>query len=92
MRRAHRQLQRGLDIQAPVLVLTSARSGTLKNPTDRHDFDAVLNVQGIRRWATSLGPHVTSRVIEGATHDVFLSPEPARTAAYRAMGDFLDRL
>ncbi|WP_237221296.1 alpha/beta hydrolase [Rothia nasimurium] len=92
VRRAHRQLQRGLDIQAPVLVLTSARSGTLKNPTDRHDFDTVLNVQGIRRWSPGLGKHVTSRVIEGATHDVFLSPEPARTAAYRAMGEFLDRL
>lgn len=92
IRRAQKQLQGGLDIQAPVLLLTSARSGQLKNPTDRHDFDAVLNVQGIRRWALSLGKKVSSRVIEGATHDLFLSAEPARTEAYRAMGEFIDRL
>ncbi|WP_237196079.1 alpha/beta hydrolase [Rothia nasimurium] len=92
VRRAHRQLQRGLDIQAPVLLLTSARSGKLKNPTDRHDFDAVLNVQGIRRWGLGLGRDVTSRVIDGGTHDLVLSPEPARTATYRAIGEFIDRL
>lgn len=92
VRRAHRQLQGGLDIKAPVLVLTSARSERLKAPGDRHDFDAILNVWSIRRWALGLGKNVTSRVIDGATHDVFLSPEPARADAYRAMGEFLDRL
>lgn len=92
IRRAQKQLQAGLNIPAPVLVLTSARSGKLTHPTDRHDFDAVLNVHGIRRWATSLGPHVTSRVIDGGTHDLVLSPDPARTATYQAIGEFIDSL
>ncbi|ORC17386.1 hypothetical protein A7979_03005 [Rothia nasimurium] len=92
VRRAHARLQRGLNVGVPVLVLTSARSGKLKNPTDRHDFDAILNVRSIRRWAPALGSHVTSRVIDGATHDVFLSHQPARSQAYAALGEFVDRL
>lgn len=90
VRRAHRQLQRGLDIQAPVLLLTSARSGTLKNPTDRHDFDAVLNVQGIRRWVPALGRQVTLISLPDAVHDVVLSAPAVRAAAYRHMATWAD--
>lgn len=92
IRRGHQELQAGLNIRVPILLLTSARSGKLKNPGDRHDFDAILKVQGIRRYALGLGPDVHSRVIEGAVHDVFLSAEPARKQAYQALADFTDQL
>lgn len=89
IRAGQARLHRGLDIQVPVLVLTSARSGRMKSRTQPHTFDAVLSVRRIRRWALGLGKDVTSRVIDGATHDVFLSPEPARTEAYRSVERFI---
>lgn len=92
IRRAQAKLHRGTGITAPVLVLTSARSGRLCAPGQKHDFDAVLSVQQIRRWALELGSDVTSKVIDGATHDVFLSAQPARSQAYELMGRFMRRL
>lgn len=91
VRRAQRQLHRGLDLPVPVLVLSSARSGQLKTREQKHDFDAVLNVEHIRRWAPALGRRVTSTVIDGAVHDVFLSPPQVRARAYEQMGTWLER-
>ncbi|MDO4897829.1 MAG: alpha/beta hydrolase [Rothia sp. (in: high G+C Gram-positive bacteria)] len=91
IRRAQRQLHRGLNLRVPVLVLSSARSGRMKTRTQKHDFDAVLNVHHIRRWAPTLGVNVTSQVIEGAVHDVFLSPPEVRAHAYQRMGEWVKR-
>ena len=88
VRRAHADLQRGLDIEAPVLVLSSARSTA---PTevneDAHTTDIVLDVKQIRRWASGLGTHVTSIAVDGAKHDVVLSRAPVRKRVY----DEIDR-
>lgn len=91
IRRAQRQLHRGLDVRVPVLVMSSARSGRMKTRTQKHDFDAVLNVQHIRRWAPVLGRQVTSLVIEGAVHDIFLSPPAVRSDAYSQLGHWVRR-
>jgi alpha-beta hydrolase superfamily lysophospholipase len=56
---------------------------------DVHGTDIVLDVTQIRRWATALGPHVTYVAIEGARHDVVLSREQPRRAAYDAIGTWL---
>lgn len=83
VRTGHARLQRGLDVAAPVLVLSSDRSTV---PTemgdDVHSADIVLEVPQIRRWATALGAHVTYVAVPGARHDVVLSRPEARRRAY----------
>jgi alpha-beta hydrolase superfamily lysophospholipase len=91
IRNGHAMLHRGLDVQAPVLVLSSGASGH-PDPAGAvdevvHGTDIVLDVAQIRRWATAVGPHVTYIAIEGAKHDVVLSAPDVRKRAY----DELDR-
>jgi alpha-beta hydrolase superfamily lysophospholipase len=88
VRHGHAQLHRGLDVGCPVLVLSSARSARpLEMGDDVHRTDIVLDVEQIRRWASSLGEHVTSIGIEGARHDVVLSLPEVRAQVY----DTVDR-
>jgi alpha-beta hydrolase superfamily lysophospholipase len=49
----------------------------------------VLDVEQIRRWASSVGTHVTSVAIEGAIHDVVLSRPGVRAQAYDALDTWL---
>jgi alpha-beta hydrolase superfamily lysophospholipase len=88
IRRGHAALHAGLSVLAPTLVLTSATTRhTVVLDDDAHVHDIVLDVPQIRRWATSVGPHVSYVAVEGARHDVILSrPEP-RARVY----DELDR-
>ncbi|WP_435768705.1 alpha/beta hydrolase [Nocardioides sp. SYSU DS0651] len=83
IRIGHRRLQAGLDVPAPVLVLSSDRSSA---PTEMCDdvgcTDIVLDVRQIRRWATAIGKHVTYVAVPGAVHDVVLSRGEARRRAY----------
>ena len=83
VRTGHARLQRGLDVPAPVLVLSSDRSGVPTEMGDEvHSADIVLEVPQIRRWATALGAHVTYVAVPGARHDVVLSRADARRRAY----------
>ena len=83
IRNGHARLHAGLDVRCPVLVLSS---GTSAHPTemgdDVHQHDIVLDVEQIRRWATSVGRHVTYVAVPGARHDVVLSRADARARAY----------
>src|SRR4051812_11273801 len=83
IRMGHAELQQGLEVGCPVLVLSSAGTRWPKEMgPDAHGYDIVLEVPQIRRWATALGSHVTYVAIDGARHDVVLSlPEP-RAKAY----------
>ena len=56
---------------------------------DVHRNDVVLDVEQIRRWAPSLGRHVTSIAVEGARHDVVLSLPEARAQVYGALDAWL---
>jgi alpha-beta hydrolase superfamily lysophospholipase len=78
IRRGHAELHRGLEVGCPVLVLSSGGTRWPKEMgPDVHNYDIVLEVPQIRRWAVALGRHVTYVAIEGARHDVVLSlPEP----------------
>jgi alpha-beta hydrolase superfamily lysophospholipase len=83
IRVGHALVQRGLDVPAPVLVLSSDRSRWPSTMSDDvFSSDIVLDVRQIRRWATALGKHVTYVAIPGAVHDVVLSRAPARKKAY----------
>ena len=52
--------------------------------------DIVLDVEQIRRWAPSLGRHVTSPRSRAPMHDVTLSRQPARDRAFDELGRWLD--
>lgn len=90
IRRGHSEIHRGLDIAAPTLVLSSGRTVFPKEMGEEvHTSDVVLDVQQIRRWASSLGSHVTSIGIEGARHDVVLSRPAIRARVYEEIGHWL---
>jgi alpha-beta hydrolase superfamily lysophospholipase len=90
IRAGHARVHRGLDVQAPVLVLSSTRSSVPRQmDEDVHTADIVLDVKQIKRWASSLGRHVTYVAIPKAIHDVVLSRKPARDQAYDEIGRWL---
>ncbi len=90
IRRGHAALHKGLDIGVPSLVLRSARSRFARRYNDDvATADAVLDVKQIARWAGCLGDQVTVVPIDGAKHDVFISLEEPRKAAYAAVDSWL---
>jgi alpha-beta hydrolase superfamily lysophospholipase len=83
VRAGHARVHRGLDVTAPVLVLSSDRSARPgEMGEDVHSADIVLDVRQIRHWATAIGKHVTYVAVPGARHDVVLSRAEARQRAY----------
>jgi alpha-beta hydrolase superfamily lysophospholipase len=83
IRRGHARAHRGLDVPAPVLVLTSAASGHPKEYDPLcSSTDIVLDVELIRKWAHKLASHVTLVRVEGAMHDVTLSQPTVREQVY----------
>lgn len=87
IREGHRRVHRGLDVPAPVLVLSSDRTAWPREmEADVHSADIVLDVQQIRRWASAMGTHVTYVAVRGAVHDVVLSRQPVRDRAYDEIG------
>jgi alpha-beta hydrolase superfamily lysophospholipase len=88
VRRGHAAVHRGIEVGAPVLVLTSAASANPKTWDDTVTVhDIVLDVEQIRKWAHKLGDQVTLVKIPGALHDVTLSREDVRRRAF----DRIDR-
>lgn len=88
--RAQRQLRRGLEIKAPVLVAAAAESIRAAEWTDDvHTADAVLNADDIVRWAPKLGPDVDVVRIQGGRHDLALSREPARGMFFGELDSWL---
>jgi alpha-beta hydrolase superfamily lysophospholipase len=91
VRRGQARVARGLEIDAPVLLVSSARSGH-PSPDDNPDLmstDVVLDVERMRRRAALLSRHVTIAQVPGALHDVTLSPEPARSQVFDEIGRWL---
>lgn len=96
VRRGHARVHQGLQLNAPILVLTSGASAfpaAWDDTVTGHDI--VLDVEQIRRWAHKLGPHLTLASIPGALHDVTLSAAPVRALAFdeisRWLGAYVDR-
>lgn len=89
IRQGQARISRGLEVDAPVLMLSSSRSGhpTSDEDPDLMSTDVVLDVERMRRRAARISRHVTIVQVPGALHDVTLSPEPARSRVF----DELDR-
>ncbi len=91
IRTCQARIARGLEVDSPVLVVTSDRSShpaTVDDP-DLMCTDTVLDVERLRRRAAQLSGHVTVVQVHGAMHDVVLSPKPARTRVYDELGSWL---
>lgn len=83
---AHREVQAGLDIGVPILVLHASRSASGRTYSDTvKRADVVLDVAHMRRYGPGLGKHVTLIAIRDAVHDVFLSTPKVRDEAYGQM-------
>ncbi|MDR6436262.1 alpha-beta hydrolase superfamily lysophospholipase [Paenarthrobacter nicotinovorans] len=86
----HAQVARGLNLDIPVLVLTSSASanGMVWRESMRRS-DAVLDVSVIALRAMALGRSVTLERIDGGLHDVFLSAPAVRKDAYARLARWI---
>jgi alpha-beta hydrolase superfamily lysophospholipase len=92
MRRAHAELNAGLDVDVPILVAASVRSGNGHRSGPHHkDSDCVLNVEHMVAGAGVVGRDVTLIRIEGGLHDLTLSPTPVRRVFFDAMFGWLSQ-
>lgn len=90
VRRGHREVHRGIDVGAPVLVLSSSRSHTPQEwDDDVARTDIVLDVRQVARWSHRLGSHVTLCRLDDAMHDVLASSELVRKQAYEEIRRWL---
>lgn len=86
----HLEVQAGLQIACPILVLHSSHSFTPQQTLTENAFraDLVLDVQHMKTFAPGLGQLVTLQTIEHGMHDLVLSREPARSQALVALVQF----
>jgi len=90
IRQGHARVHRGLDVPAPVLVLSSDRTAWPREMCDDvFSCDIVLDVRQIRQWATAIGKHVTYVAVPGAVHDVVLSRAEPRRRVYEEIRRWL---
>ncbi|MEV0597199.1 alpha/beta hydrolase [Nonomuraea cavernae] len=91
VRRAQRRLHAGLAVEAPVLVLASARGLRVRDfVPEARSADIVLDPRQIARWSTSIGPHVTCVRIADGVHDLVLSSEPVRKQVFAEIDRWLN--
>lgn len=82
----HQQVEAGLDLDVPILVLTSHRTVIGSRWRDQmRTADVILDVKQVWRRLPRLGSTVTLAKITDAVHDVLLSPRPVRERAYTAI-------
>ncbi len=87
---AQKELQKGLEITCPVLVMYSAKSVNPGNykPEMQH-ADSVLNVEDIERYSHVIGKQVERVFFKGGVHDLLLSEKPVREEVFQKMESFL---
>jgi alpha-beta hydrolase superfamily lysophospholipase len=90
---SQKELQKGLDIPVPVLVMHASKSVAPGNyRPDMHTADAVLDVKDISRYAKVIGKNVEIEVIENGVHDLILSKKKVRDHVYQKMELFLQKM
>ncbi|MFT3875891.1 MAG: alpha/beta hydrolase [Propioniciclava sp.] len=86
----HRRVARGLNLDCPVLVTTSTKDAWLRPSLESaRESDIVLDVDRIAAVSWRLGNVVALARIEGGTHDLSLSPSPARERFFEAVTAWL---
>jgi alpha-beta hydrolase superfamily lysophospholipase len=88
IRRGHARLHRGVHLEAPILMMSSAASSHPREWEESVDgTDIVLDVEQMWRWAPKLGRHLTMVRVQGGLHDLTMSAEPVRKVVF----DEIDR-
>lgn len=83
IRNAQLELQNGLDIKCPTLVMYSDKSYKGKKWDDIIKIsDGVLDVEHIKKYADVIGDKVTKVEIQDGIHDLILSKKDVRENAY----------
>ena len=90
---AQSELQKGLNIKMPTLILHSNKSAyeasiDMKNEQDVNTLftsDVVLDVEDIKKYGANIGEDVTLLAVKDAMHDVFLSRKVVRDKAFDEM-------
>ncbi|MGX9671979.1 alpha/beta hydrolase [Mycobacterium sp. HM-7] len=91
IRHGQRQLQRGLDVGVPNLILRSDHTvAETTTAVGMERGDAVLDVGQIARWAGCVGNRSTIVPVTDAKHDVFLSLPAPRAVAFDELNHWLD--
>ena len=91
--RGHDQVEDGLAIDVPILVMLSARSARpLRWSDDLTRADSVLIVDDIARAALGLGPLSRSPALRGAARRLRLPARRARAEAYRVLTAWAERM
>jgi alpha-beta hydrolase superfamily lysophospholipase len=91
--RAHAEVDAGLQIGCPCLLMHAQRSARPRTWTvDVFCTDIVLNVEDMVRLAPRLGSNVERVAVPGAVHDLVLSAAVPRQVVFDALRDWLRRL
>jgi len=88
-----KELQAGLDISCPVLVMYSSKSvapGRYKE--SMHTADSVLNVTDMNRLSEVIGKQVKKVEIKDGIHDLVLSRKSVRENVFKEMTSFLEMI
>lgn len=90
---AQKELQSGLEIKCPVLIMYSSASYPPGDySVEMHTADAVLNVESIAKYSKKIGNNVKEVEIEDGIHDLVLSKKDVREKVYEVMTTFLKNL
>jgi len=90
---AQQELQKGLDITCPVLVMYSSKSVTPGNyHHSMHTADSVLDAEDISKYADVIGKNVTKVEIINGMHDLVLSKKDVREEVFAEMTKFIEKL
>lgn len=86
----HAQVSKGLRIEAPILMLLSERSLIQADWSEQmQGVDAVIDVQQMARIGLQIGHRVMVNRYAGGLHDIFLSSQQVRLAAYADIGHWM---
>ncbi|WP_255583949.1 alpha/beta hydrolase [Dietzia sp. ANT_WB102] len=93
VRRAQKQLQAGINLPLPVLLLRSTASSVgarVRGGEIDVDTDLILDVRSMQRFADRVSHTVTDVPVAGARHDVFLSRADVLAVVFDHLGRWLD--
>lgn len=90
VREGQARLAEGLDLDCPVLVCTSDRTGRVTDPVAvKRSSDVVLDVRQIIARSRALGPDVEVVQISGGIHDLALSDKRPRLEYFEVVAQWL---
>jgi alpha-beta hydrolase superfamily lysophospholipase len=91
--RGHAQVRQGLDIQCPVLMMSSDKSLMQGRwSPECQTADTVLNIHHMKNSIPNLGEQVTYKQIADGMHDLFLSRQDVRRKAFHTVFRWIESL